>query len=168
MKKILIISTIIITLLVSIKEEKITIPNEAIRFRVVANSNSKEDQLLKKEIVNNLIPTIKETTNYDSIEDVRKSIKDNISLYTKIVDKTIKESNLNKTFHINYGKNHFPEKTYDNIIYEEGDYESLVITLGEAKGKNFWCILFPPLCLVEKDNTTNYKSYIKEIINKYF
>ena len=65
MKKILIISTIIITLLVSIKEEKITIPNEAIRFRVVANSNSKEDQLLKKEIVNNLIPTIKETTNYD-------------------------------------------------------------------------------------------------------
>lgn len=168
MKKLIIISTILITVLVSIKEEKLIIPSNSIRFRVVANSNTKEDQLLKKEIVNNLIPTLKQTTNYKTIDEVRNSINNNIELYTKIVDKTIKNNNINKSFHINYGKNHFPEKTYDNITYKEGEYESLVITIGEAKGKNFWCVLFPPLCLVEKDNKTNYKSYIKEIINKYF
>ena len=122
----------------------------------------------EKEIVNNLIPTIKETTNYDSIEDVRKSIKDNISLYTKIVDKTIKESNLNKTFHINYGKNFFPEKEYKNQKYKSGNYESLVIELGKASGENFWCVLFPPLCFTDKEDNIEYKSIIKEIIDKYF
>ena len=81
----------------------------------------------------------------------------------------------NKTsnkFQVNYGYNYFPEKKYKGITYNEGFYESLVITLGEAEGDNWWCVLFPPLCLMEEDEEkieeVEYKSFIKEIIDKYF
>ena len=67
----------------------------------------------------------------------------------------------------------FPEKEYKGVVYDEGYYESLLVTLGEGKGDNFWCVLFPPLCLMEAEETDDtteveYKSFIKEIIEKYF
>ena len=57
--------------------------------------------------------------------------------------------------------------TYNNEIYPEGEYESLVITLGDGEGDNFWCVLFPPLCFDEKEDY-QYKSFIKEIFDKIF
>ena len=58
---------------------------------------------------------------------------------------------------------------YKGIYYEEGEYESLVITLGEGIGNNFWCVLFPPLCLIdENEEEVEYTSFIKELIDKYF
>ena len=84
------------------------------------------------------------------------------------MDKTLKENQEFKSFHIHYGKNYFPQKEYKDIIYESGEYESLVITLGEGKGENFWCVLFPPLCFIEEDSKVEYKSIIKELIEKHF
>ena len=165
MKKLLIILSIIITILCINKP--VTIPKESIRFRIIANSDSIEDQTLKKEILNNLSKELSNTSNLTSIEESRKYIKRELPLFTEIVDKTLKDNNSDKNFHINYGKNYFPEKTYKNVIYPEGEYESLVITLGEGKGQNFWCVLFPPLCLIDEDNI-EYKSIIKEVIDKYF
>ena len=75
-------------------------------------------------------------------------------------------------YKINYGLNYFPEKNYKGVTYKEGNYESLVVKLGEGKGENFWCVLFPPLCLLEAEESdkeeVEYKSFIKEIIDKYF
>ena len=53
------------------------------------------------------------------------------------------------------------------VEYKEGNYESLVITLGDGLGENYWCVLYPPLCLVEQNNTSDieYKSIISEILN---
>ena len=67
--------------------------------------------------------------------------------------------------------NYFPKKVYKGIIYEEGEYESLVITLGSGQGDNFWCVLFPPLCLLEGNNDTEdvtYQFFVKEMLEKYF
>ena len=68
---------------------------------------------------------------------------------------------------------YFPTKTYKGITYDEGNYESLLVTLGSGKGDNWWCVLFPPLCLLEAEESSDvkdveYKSFIKEIIEKYF
>ena len=167
MTKKLIIIAIIITILCLNKQEQVTIPKESIRFRVIANSNSIEDQNLKKEIVNNLSKELSKTSNLKNIEESRKYIKRELPLFTEIVDKTLKDNNSNKEFHINYGKNYFPEKIYKNVVYKEGVYESVVITIGEGVGQNFWCVLFPPLCLIDEDNI-EYKSAIKEVIDKYF
>ena len=167
MNKKLIIIAIIIAILCLNKQDQVIIPKDSIRFRVIANSDSLEDQTLKKEIVNNLSKELSNTSNLTNINESRKYIKRELPLFTKIVDKTLKNNNSDKDFHINYGKNYFPEKTYKNVVYPEGEYESLVITLGEGKGQNFWCVLFPPLCLVDEDNI-EYKSIIKEVIDKYF
>lgn len=169
MKKIIIITAIIIAILSINKEEQVIIPKEAIRFRIIANSNTEEDQNLKKEIIKNLSDDITNTSKLSNIENTRKYLKQELPKFTKIVEKTLIENNKKKDFHLNYGKNYFPSKEYKNIIYPEGEYESLVITLGEGQGDNFWCVLFPPLCLIDEDNqNVEYKSIVKEIISKYF
>ena len=65
--------------------------------------------------------------------------------------------------------NYFPSKEYKGVKYEEGYYESLVITLGKGEGDNWWCVLFPPLCLIEgeEDTEVEYKSIVMEILDKY-
>ncbi len=169
MKKIIIFLAIIISILVINKEEKYIIPQDAIRFRIIANSDSEYDQALKKEIIDNLSKELTINKKIKSIEEARNYIKNELPKFEKIVEKTLNKNNDKRSFHINYGKNYFPEKEYKDVIYEEGEYESLAITLGEGKGKNFWCVLFPPLCLIDKeDENIEYKSLIKDIIEKYF
>ena len=77
--------------------------------------------------------------------------------------------NYNLPYSINFGLNYFPEKEYKGIVYEEGYYESLLITLGEGKGNNWWCVLFPPLCLLEAEENTEveYTSLVGELLEKY-
>ncbi len=174
MKKLVIALAIIVTILSLNKEQKVVIPKESIRFRVIANSNKEEDQNLKKKVVNNLkdnISTLEYSTK--NIDNSRDNIKKIIPEFSTIIEKTLQENAADETFTINYGMNYFPEKEYKGTIYEEGEYESLVVTLGNGKGENFWCVLFPPLCLLEaedeeKTNNVEYKSFIKEVIDKYF
>lgn len=172
MKKLVIILAIITALLVINKEEKITIPKEAIRFRVIANSNSKEDQGIKKKVINNLNKEIRKVTTLNtSLQTSRKKIKQEISSFSKVVEETLQEQQPNQTFTVDYGMNYFPEKEYKGIVYEEGEYESLVITLGNGLGDNFWCVLFPPLCLLDTEEVPEdieYTSFVKEVIDKYF
>lgn len=148
------------------KDKDILIPNNAIRFRVVANSNSIEDQneklIIKQKLekeVYNLINGADNTTevgnilnnNLDSIEDIVKS--------------------YNVPYSINYGSNYFPTKNYKGIMYPAGNYDSLVITLGKGAGSNFWCVLFPPLCLLDNDSEdvgeVEYKSYVKKLLDRF-
>ncbi len=173
MKKLVLIAAIIITILCLNKQVFVTIPKEAIRFRVIANSNTLEDQNIKKQIAYNLNRNIKqlEFTPKDIVAS-RETIKNAIPTFQETIENTLAELKVDETYTIEYGMNYFPEKEYKGIIYEEGEYESLVVKLGDGLGENFWCILFPPLCLLEGEETeTNeveYTSFIKELINKYF
>lgn len=172
MKKLIIFLAVIITILAINKEEKVIIPKEAIRFRVIANSDKEADQTLKKKVVTNLNQEIRKLTFLDtSLENSRKNIKNTIPEFSKIVKETLEKNQSKETFTIDYGMNYFPEKEYKGIVYEEGEYESLVITLGNGLGENFWCVLFPPLCLLdteEEQENVEYTSFVKEVIDKYF
>ena len=92
-------------------------------------------------------------------------------LLDNLTKETLKNLGYDKDYKINYGYNYFPKKKYKSVTYKEGMYESLVITLGTGEGDNWWCVLFPPLCLVEADESTvgdaEYTFFIKEIIDKY-
>ena len=108
--------------------------------------------------------------NSKSIKEARGLINDNMDNFNNILSKEMEDKDYSYT--IDYGMHEFPEKTYKGITYEAGEYESLLVTLGEGKGDNWWCVLFPPLCLMEAEETNTdeveYKSFIKEIIEKYF
>lgn len=165
MKKIIIVLFIIMVILVGINEkENILIPSESIRFRVIANSNSEEDQQLKLEVKNHVE---KELYNIigdaKNIDEAREKISNNLDKVDEILRK------YNVSYDINYGNNYFPQKEYKGIKYNEGNYESLVITLGNGLGHNWWCVLFPPLCLLDEQNNlenAEYEFYASKLINK--
>lgn len=176
MRKIVIVLGVVMALFFMkyVKKEEVLIPNEAIRLRVIPNSNNVEDQTLKQSVRDNIQKEIYELLkNSTSIEEARTLIKDNIHNFEIIVDDTINEQNSLETFKLNYGYHYFPQKTYKGITYDAGYYESLVITLGNGEGDNWWCVLFPPLCLLEADETkeqdeVEYKFFVEEILDKFF
>lgn len=168
MKKVIIIlfAITIIGLFTKEQSSQVLIPNNAIRFRIIANSNSIDDQkeklTIKKEIEPMLVSL---TNNVSNLEEARTNINSNIDYLSDIVRKHTTD------FNINYGLNYFPEKNYKGVTYEAGNYESLVITLGDGLGDNWWCVLFPPLCLLEASSESlddvTYSFYIKDIIDKF-
>lgn len=173
MKKIIVVAAVIVCILSTLKSGVITIPKESIRFRVIANSNTQYDQNIKKEVVKNLESELRKIELVPKdILSTRTMIKRSIPTLEKSVENTLNKLNVQQDYSINYGMNYFPQKESNNVIYEEGEYESVVIKLGEGKGDNFWCVLFPPLCLLEGEEGNNddveYTSFIKELINKYF
>lgn len=143
------------------------IPEEAIRIRVIANSDDPKDQAIKQQIKSEL-----ETFFYSKLKEIKGISNASIVIRESIpeVKELITAILGNESYEINYGMNYFPEKEYKGIKYKEGYYESLVVTLGTGLGKNWWCVLFPPLCLL--DNTemedVEYRSLVADVINKYF
>lgn len=176
MKKIILVVLALISIYVtyntSRKKESVVIPSSAIRFRVLANSNSPRDQRIKEEVRDKLqkeLYMLLENTN--TINEARVLIKDKIVDFKNIVEEELEGEAY--SYDIDYGMHQFPEKTYKGVVYEAGEYESLLVTLGEGKGDNWWCVLFPPLCLLEAEEKTDtneieYKSFIKEKLEKYF
>ncbi len=162
MKKIIVLLFALTIIYISKSEEEIIIPTNSIRYRIIANSDSTKDQMLKMNIKEKLdeeiLPILSDS---NSIEDSRLLIKDNLDNIENIVSKYTDD------FDVNYGKNYFPEKTYKGINYDAGNYESLVITLGSGLGKNWWCVLYPPLCLIDENtNDVEYTTLVKEILKK--
>ena len=173
MKKIIILLTTILIFYVFISNalaSTLTIPDDALRVRIVPNSNSDYDQQIKLKVKDNLQPKL-----YNLLKDANNSneaktiIENNLPNIKSNVKTTLEQEKYNKNFNVNYGYNYFPEKEYKGVKYNEGYYESLLVTLGEGKGDNWWCVLFPPLCLIEAEESTEteYKSFVKELIEKY-
>jgi len=154
----------------NINTSKINIPDEAIRFRVIASSNSPADQQLKikvkLEIEKELATILKDTKNFSSADIAIYNNMETIENKVKTILQ--KEKNM-ENFKINYGNNYFPEKEYNGIKYKEGKYNSLTITLGNGLGENWWCILFPPLCLLDENDyeEAEYSFYVKEVLDTY-
>lgn len=152
--------------------DSVKIPDSAIRFRILANSNSPRDQKIKEDIRDKMQKELYSLLqNSKSINDSRKIINSNMSNFDEILKDSMKD--IEYPYSIDYGMHYFPSKTYKGITYDEGNYESLLVTLGSGKGDNWWCVLFPPLCLLEAEESSDvknveYKSFIKEIIEKYF
>ncbi len=152
--------------LINNNQEEFIIPDNAIRLRVIANSNTFEDQATKMEIKNNIESILK--TDLMTVDNKQEA--------TNIVNNKMKDikdmmNHYNIKYNINYGNNYFPEKNYKGVTYKEGMYESLVVTLGTGKGDNWWCVLFPPLCLMEATTSdmedVEYQFFVKEMIEKY-
>ena len=174
MKKSIIIFILIILIYILIGNviaEKDMIPDEAIRIRVIANSNSEYDQKIKnkvkEEVQFDIYNMLKNTKN---IEEARVIINNNLNNVENNIYNLLQKEKYELPFNINFGLNYFPKKEFKGITYDEGYYESVVVTLGEGLGDNWWCVLFPPLCMIEAEESTEveYTTMVEEIINKYF
>ena len=172
-KIILIILAIISIYTISnvVKAEELVIPDTAIRLRVIPNSNSTFDQNMKQKVKTYLEDNVYTMfSNANSIEEARETINKQLPNIETDIKNIFIKNNYDMNFKINYGLNYFPEKTYKNITYKEGYYESLVVEIGKAKGDNWWCVLFPTICLLDKnvDDDVEYKLKVVELIEKIF
>ena len=155
----------------NVVSKKNIIPDDAIRIRIIANSDSEYDQNIKlkvkEQVEHDMYNILKNATE---LEEARNKIKENIDSDEKNIDKTLQDENYQLPFTVNFGLNYFPEKEFKGLKYKEGYYESVVVTLGEGLGDNWWCVLFPPLCLIEAEESTDveYTTMVKTIIDKYF
>ena len=126
------------------------IQDSVFRLHVIANSDSPEDQNLKYIVRDKVLEYINSISgNQSSKEDVIKLANENIDEIQKIAENTIQENGYNYSVKLNIGNFAFPTKTYGDISFPAGYYDALKIEIGEAKGQNWWCVMFPPLCFVD-------------------
>ena len=126
------------------------IADSVFRLHVIANSNSKEDQELKLKVRDELLSYMniisKDSTSKQEAMQIANEHKEE---FTQIAEKVIKENGYNYTVNVQIGKADFPTKYYGDITLPAGTYDALKVQIGEAKGQNWWCVMFPPLCFVD-------------------
>lgn len=126
------------------------ISNSVFRLHVLANSDSKEDQELKLKVRDALLNYMNSIcSNCKNKESAISIVKENKEVFEQIAQKTIQDEGYNYPVKINIGYYNFPTKNYGDISLPAGFYDALRIEIGEAKGHNWWCVMFPPLCFVD-------------------
>lgn len=126
------------------------IKDKIIRLHVVANSDSPKDQALKLSIrdaiINELTPMLKDLTE---AEKVKTMIADNLDNIKETAEKELERLGEKYDITVDLGVHEFPTKMYGNLSFPAGEYQALNVVIGEGGGKNWWCVMFPPLCFVD-------------------
>ncbi len=139
---------------------------EYIRIHVRANSNLDIDQnikyQIKDEIVSYLIPEI---ANCETRDEFVLMINQNLEKIEQIANEILNKNGFSYGANVKFCKENFPTRSYDGVVLESGIYDSIIVELGTAKGDNWWCVVYPPLCFVSnKSQDILYKSRILEIL----
>ena len=170
------------------------INNELLRFHIIANSNSEYDQQLKMEVREYIFQNIHFDKN-ETKDDIMKYFSDNKEDIENEINSFLKSKNSSYNAEIHLEKEYFSIRKYNNFILPSGKYDAVIVKLGEAKGQNFFCVMYPSLCLVDSlngdvkgnmeelksvltdeqihlieknNNETVIKFKIVEILNKFF
>lgn len=145
------------------------ISDKLIRFHVIANSDSPEDQNLKLKIRDRILKEMGgEFGHSTSVESSRQIIKHNIDKIEEMAREEIIKNGKNYDVVAILGQDKFPTKSYGDLTLPSGEYEALKVVIGEGKGKNWWCVMFPPLCFVDitHSRTTGNMNQILDEGNK--
>lgn len=129
------------------------IPQESVRLRIIANSDSVQDQWLKREVRDAIIAQMNTwADDIETLEEAEQVIQSQLPVLQQVVDKTIKERGFSYKAVVDFGEVPFPTKLYGSYVYPAGNYRAVRVQIGEAKGQNWWCVLFPPLCFIDMSN----------------
>jgi stage II sporulation protein R len=139
------------------------IVDKIIRFHVIANSDTEEDQNLKLKVRDAVISYVYDKLkNSKSLDESREFINENKEIIEGIAKEVIQNNGYNYQVTSSLSRENFPDKVYGDIIFPQGEYEAYRILIGEAKGQNWWCVMFPPLCFLDETKETIDTSNIKE------
>ncbi|GIP40925.1 hypothetical protein J31TS4_42050 [Paenibacillus sp. J31TS4] len=126
------------------------IPEEAIRLRILANSDTVQDQAVKRLIRDAIVAEISSwVAGPASIEEARGQVLAHLPEIHLLIAELLEQKGFAYTFQVELGQADFPTKLYGSRVYPAGSYEALKVTLGGGEGQNWWCVLFPPLCFVD-------------------
>lgn len=177
MKKICAITGIVIAIIVtgfvmkSKKDEmQEELAKEVFRFHVLANSDSKEDQALKMKVKEAIISYMeRELPESDSVETTKRWAHQNLEQIEEVATAIIAEEGYAYPAKAEVTTCEFPDKTYGDVTFPAGQYEALRVEIGDAKGQNWWCVLYPNLCFVDAVHAVvpdEGKKELKEVLEE--
>lgn len=144
--------------------------DEVFRFHVLANSDSEEDQALKMKVKEKVIAYMKEELpESESVEMTKAWAESHIREIEKVAEKTLQQEGCTDKVTAEVTHCYFPDKTYGDITFPKGEYEALRIEIGEAKGQNWWCVLYPNLCFIDAVHAVvpdEGKEELKEVLDE--
>lgn len=145
----------VLLLLGMIDVQEIYPSSELIRFHVLANSDSEADQTLKLAVKDQTVSYLQTLlVGAETVSDSRQIIQEHLPDIQKQAEQTLKARGSEAAVEVQYGHFDFPIKYYGEFSLPAGNYEALRIVLGQGQGQNWWCVLFPPLCFVDAEDTT--------------
>ena len=141
------------------------IQDKLIRFHVIANSDTDEDQNLKLKVRDKVVEALSEKlSNVNSLEEAENVLKENIDYVDEIAKEVIEENNYTYEVNTMLSYENFPDKVYGDYIFPQGNYEAFRVIIGEGKGQNWWCVMFPSLCFVDESKSDVDSTKLKEEI----
>ncbi|KRG08775.1 hypothetical protein ABB05_20690 [Lederbergia galactosidilytica] len=147
--------------------DPLVIPDEAIRLRILANSDKEKDQAVKREIRDAVNEEINGwVAELTSLEEARELMISRLDVIEEIANQKLNEANIDNTVQVDFNEAQFPTKLYGQYLYPAGTYEAIVITIGEGKGANWWCVLFPPLCFLDFSNSLAVSEGVEETVEE--
>lgn len=147
--------------------------SDYLRIHIRANSNSMDDQnvkyMVKDKVVEFLTPII---ALCKSKEEMQNAVNSNLRNIESVANEVLNGNGFNYTSKAYLNFEYFPTKTYGDTTLEADFYDAIIVELGNADGNNWWCVVYPPLCFLNAEETSTegfrYKSLIKELIDKFF
>lgn len=119
-----------------------------LRLHVLANSDSTEDQTLKLLVRDAMVEeTAKLSSECSNLSEAKNVYADNLEYLQKVAENVIRSEGKDDMVTVSLGEEYYPERQYGNIRLPSGRYNSLKVSIGESEGQNWWCVLFPPLCV---------------------
>ncbi len=140
-----------------------TVKEDVVRLHIIANSNSKADQEVKLKVRDALLETNASILS-DNVtkENAKEHFEISKDILFKTAKETLKENGFNYNIKITLQEEYFSTRSYGNLTFPAGQYTALKVILGEGEGKNWWCVMFPPLCvpaangIETNENTADY------------
>ena len=122
--------------------------DNVLRLHVLANSDSNEDQTLKLEVRDRILEeTATLFKDCKTKDEAREAVESNLDKIREIAEQTVREAGYDYSVSVSLGEEEYPTKNYEECCFPAGEYLSLRVVIGEAEGENWWCVLFPPLCI---------------------
>lgn len=125
--------------------EAASVPTDVLRLHILANSDSETDQAIKRAVRDAIRPLFEASSSY---ADARTFLLTHGALLQSTAEAVLKRYAAPYGVQLSLGTESFPDRTYDGQLFPAGDYDALIVRLGRGVGHNWWCVLFPPLCIV--------------------
>lgn len=123
---------------------------EVLRFHVLADSDGEADQQRKMEVKEALLDYMEGKLPQEAdLEETCAWVQDNLDDLERTAEETLREAGCPDRVRAELVRDYFPEKTYGDVTFPEGEYTALRIRIGEGQGHNWWCCLYPSLCFTD-------------------
>ncbi|KUK31110.1 MAG: Stage II sporulation protein R [Thermoanaerobacterales bacterium 50_218] len=127
-------------------------PHNLIRFHIIPNSNTEADQVLKLRVRDAVVRYLTpEVQDVQDVREARRIVLNDLDRIRAIARREVQTAGKDYPVQVTFGRYYFPVRTYGSLKVPEGDYQAVRIVIGEGKGQNWWCVLFPPLCFVSAE-----------------